>query len=174
MQNDKKPGNGGAGKGLAALDLCFIAIITLVVSAAFISALTYDFVSARTPLVILAPLLILVGMQFRQSLKTSRGTDIAYYLSELVKGKNSEFNGVAGFFGWMLMLLALIYVAGHYAGIAVFMFMMLYIVAEEKLVLSLPVSSGVTLIIYFLFEHIFSIELYRGMIYRIWAGYGIF
>jgi hypothetical protein len=174
MQNDDKPVNDEQSKHLAALDLGFIVIIGLVMLAAFISALTYDFISARTPIVILVPLLILIGLQLKRSFKGAAGTDIPKYIAELGKGKNSEFNGIAGFFGWMILLLVLIFVAGHYAGIAAFMFMLLYLVAGEKLVLSLSVSGGVTLMVFALFEHIFGIELYRGMIYRIWAGYGIF
>jgi hypothetical protein len=53
------------------------------------------------------------------------------------------------------------------------MFFLMYLVAEEKLSLSLIVSISVTVIIYLLFELLFNIELYRGLIYRIWAGYGI-
>jgi hypothetical protein len=174
MQNDKEPEKGGMSRPMAALDLIFIVMLAVIVTGAFVSALTYDFVSARTPLVILVPLLVLIAMQLVKSLKATSGADVAAYFKELIKGHYSEFNGVAAFFGWMLMLLALIYVAGHYAGIAGFMFILLYLVAEEKLVLSLSVSSGVTLMVYLLFEHVFGIELYRGLIYRIWAGYGIF
>jgi len=156
------------------MQLCFIAVIGLILVAAFIQALTYDIVSARTPLVIMVPLLILAGVEFRHSWKVAAGTDIARQLFDVLQGKNSNFNSSAGFFGWMILLLALIFVAGHYAGIAAFMFMLMYMIAGEKPVLSLSISGGVTLIIYTLFEHIFSIELYRGLVYRAWAGYGIY
>jgi hypothetical protein len=46
-------------------------------------------------------------------------------------------------------------------------------VAEEKLSASLIIPTVVTVIIYMLFEHLFNIELYRGLIFRIWMGYGI-
>lgn len=156
------------------LELCFSIIVGIIVLSAFITSLTYDFVSARTPIVILVPLLILTGVQIRRSWKQASGeVDLMADLSDVFRLKNKEFNGIAGFFGWMVFLLVLIFVTGHYVGIAVFMFFLMYLVAEEKLTLSIIVAVAVTIIIYMLFEHLFNIELYRGLIYRIWAGYGI-
>jgi hypothetical protein len=134
----------------------------------------YDFVSARTPLVILTPLLILSGLNIKRAWSNASGeVDIKSDLLNVFQFKNKEFNSVAGFFGWMVFLLGLIFITGHYAGIAVFMFFLIYLVAEEKLSLSIIVSAVTTLVIYLLFEHLFNIELYRGLIFRIWAGYGI-
>ena len=48
-----------------ALELVFISFVGLVVVGAFIAALNYDFVSARAPLVIIVPLLILVSGPWR-------------------------------------------------------------------------------------------------------------
>jgi hypothetical protein len=156
------------------LELIFSLFIGLLVVSAFISSLMYDFVSARTPLVILTPLLILSGLNIKRAWSNASGNiEIKSDLVNIFQFKNKEFNGVASFLGWMVFLLGLIYVTGHYVGIAVFMFFLIYLVAEEKLSLSLIVSIVVTVIIYMLFEHLFNIELYRGLIFRIWAGYGI-
>jgi cell division protein FtsW (lipid II flippase) len=46
------------------LELVFITFIGLVVVGALVAALNYDFISARAPLVIMVPLLILIAMQF--------------------------------------------------------------------------------------------------------------
>ena len=73
----------------------------------------------------------------------------------------------------MALLLLLIYVAGHYVGISVFMFVLMYWISREHPVLALVVSIGVTVLIYFLFEHGFSIELYRGYIPRLLSRYGV-
>lgn len=156
------------------LELCFSIFVGILVLAAFISALTYDFVSARTPIFILIPLLILAGLQIKRSWDTlSEEDDIKLDLIKVLSLKNKEFNGITGFFGWMVFLLVLIFITGHYVGIAVFMFFLMNMVAEEKLSLSVIVSIVVTIIIYMLFEHLFNIELYRGLIFRIWSGYGI-
>jgi hypothetical protein len=72
----------------------------------------------------------------------------------------------------MLFLLAIIYVAGQYVGMMVFMFTLMYFSAREPLRLSLLVTVIVTASIYGLFEHVFSIELYRGLVANLLANYG--
>jgi len=162
------------GKNHTTLELCFSLFVGIVVLAAFISSLTYDFISARTPIVILIPLLILSIIQIKRAWNAvSTELHLKADLANVFSLKNKEFNGIAGFFGWMVFLLGLIYVTGHYVGIAIFMFFLMHLVAEEKLSLSIIVSMVATIITYMLFEHLFSIELYRGLIFRIWAGYGI-
>ncbi len=153
------------------LQLCFIAIFGLVVASAFFAALSYDISSAMAPLIILVPLMLLVGVQFTHYASESRGLNIAGTLAEVAGGKNTTFNNVATFCGWVVFLLLLIFVAGHYAGIAAFMYILLKYIAKEKTILAVSISIGVTLFIYILFEHVLGMELYRGMIYRISAGY---
>ncbi|MGK0299009.1 MAG: hypothetical protein ACI9XC_002635 [Gammaproteobacteria bacterium] len=156
------------------LELIFSLFIGLVVISALISSLTYDFVSARTPIVILIPLLLLSALNIKRAWSKASGEiDIKADMANVFQFKNKEFNGVAGFFGWMVFLLGLIFITGHYVGIAVFMFFLIYLVSEEKLSLAIIVSIVISAIIYMLFEHLFNIELYRGLIFRIWAGYGI-
>jgi hypothetical protein len=178
MQTDKDPSiqepDKEQGKSTnTTLEVCFTIVIGILVAAAFLRSLTYDFVSARTPLVILVPLLILTGIQLKRSWGNSNLSEIKNALSMVFKLKNREFNGIAGFFLWMIFLLILIFVTGHYVGIAVFMFFLMNMVSEEKFSLSLIITIGVTVVIYLLFEHLFNIELYRGLIFRIWMGYGI-
>ena len=155
----------------AVLELCFISLLGVAIVSAFIAALTYDYVSARAPLFIMVPLLILIGIQFNRSRKQAHTRDLVAELSLAVKGENSDFNSVAGFIGLMILLLLLIYVAGHYIGISVFMFVLLRWISKEHPILSLLIAVGVTVIIYFLFEHGFNIELYRGYIFRILSRY---
>ena len=150
------------------LELCFIVVVGLTVAAAFVLALGYDLVSARTPLVIIVPLLILIGGHFMRVTTASRNTDVVSILWAVVRGENQNFNIVAGFAGWMVLLLALIIVAGHYVGIAALMFILLRVVSREKILLSLAITTGVTLMIFILFELGFDIELHRGAIFKIW------
>jgi hypothetical protein len=74
----------------------------------------------------------------------------------------------------MTFLLLLIYVGGHYVGISVFMFVLMRWVSNERPILALLVSIGVTVLIYFLFEHGFNIELYRGYIPNLLGRHGLF
>jgi hypothetical protein len=156
--------------GRATLELYFIGVVSLIVIAAFISALGYEIVSARTPIVIMVPLIILIGVQLVRAIKASRVVDVSSVLSSVAKGNSKKFNRVAGFIGWMALLLALIIVAGHYAGIAILMFILLRLVSKEEILFSLALSAGVTIVIFLLFELGFDIELHRGAIFRIWAG----
>ena len=173
MDNHDKE-NEGQSRNMAALDLCFILAVGALMTGAFISALTYDFVSARTPIVILIPLLIMIGVQIKKSYHAGGFADIGHAFGEMMQGKIADFNGVAAFFGWLILLLTLIFLIGHYAGMVIFMFLLLHIVAEEKFVLSLTISVSVTLVIYLLFEQIFRIALDRGLVYQVWNGYSIF
>lgn len=150
----------------AVLELCFIALLGLAVVGAFVSALSYDFVSARAPLFVMVPLLFLIGVQFNRARKSAHVSDMITELSHAIRGRNSNFNSVAGFIGLMALLLLLIYVAGHYIGILVFMFVMLRWISGEKLLLALMISLSVTALIFALFEYGFNIELYRGYMFR--------
>jgi len=159
------------GKGKAALELCFITLIGLAVIGSFVAALSYDFISARAPFVVMVPLLVLVGVQINRTRKQTGAGSLVTELSMVCRGQCSEFNTVAGFIALMVLLLLLIYLAGHYVGISVFMLVLLRFVAREKWLLSLSLTCGVTSLIYMLFEHGFNIELYRGYAFRLLAGY---
>jgi hypothetical protein len=173
QQSATDTGQGDKGKHKI-LEICFIAIVGIVMTTAFLQALTYDFIAARAPIVILVPLLILAGFHARQSYIAARDMNISAALMQIASGHNKTFNSVAKFCGWMIFLLILILVTGHYAGICVFMFILLNFTANERTSLSLSVAGGVTLFIYILFEQVLEMELYRGLIYRIWAGYSVF
>jgi hypothetical protein len=71
----------------------------------------------------------------------------------------------------MILLLLLIYAAGHYVGISVFMLFLLRRLSKESWLLSLAITIGITVIIYLLFEHGFNIELYRGYFFRFLLPY---
>lgn len=157
-----------------ALELIFISFLGLVVIGGFIAALGYDFISARAPLVIMVPLLILIAGQFNKTRKQAENHVIVKHMSLALKGQNREFNSVVRFIGFMSLLLLLIYVGGHYVGISVFMFVLMYWISREHPILSLLIAVGVTILIYFLFEHGFNIELSRGYVFRLLSRYGLF
>ncbi len=157
-----------------ALELMFISIVGLIIVGAFIVALNYDFVSARAPLVIMVPLLILIAMQFIKIRRRAEHHVVAMQLSQALSGRSSEFNAVLRFVAFMTILLLLIYVAGHYVGISLFMFVMMYRISREHPIFALLVSIGMTVLIYFLFEYGFNIQLYRGYLARLLGSYGLF
>lgn len=154
------------------LEMIFIVFVGVVVLSAFVAALGYDILSARAPLFIMVPLLILIGVQFNRTRKALSPNEMKSNVGDAASGKNKEFNAVLGLITWMCALLAVIYIAGHYLGIVIFMFLLLYVVAKESLRLSIIVTVAVTAFIYILFEHGFNIELYRGLLYRMMFEYG--
>ncbi|MEE9159399.1 MAG: hypothetical protein V3U60_13575 [Gammaproteobacteria bacterium] len=153
------------------LELFFIVLVGLALGTAFIAALTYDFVSARTPLCILVPLLLLIGTQINRTRIATNAKKVMSDLSYAVRGQNRKFNKAAGMVGWIVMLMLLILIAGHYVGVATFMYILLNVISKESKLLSASVSIGVTTIIYILFELGFNIELYRGLFYDLLSGY---
>jgi len=155
----------------AALELCFIAFVGLSVAAAFIAALSYDFISARAPLVVMVPLLLLIGVQITRTLKLPEAGSFVREISSALRGQSSSFNIVAEFIGMMALLLFAIYLVGHYVGVSIFMLLLLRRRSKESWLLSLVLTIGVTLSIYLLFEHGFNIELHRGYFFRLWAPY---
>lgn len=164
MQTDSKK---------ATLELIFISISGLVVLAAFVAALGYDFVSARAPLCIMVPLLLLIAFQVRRTRRAARATSVIGDIGDVIRGKNAEFNSVFKLMAWMALLVGVIFVGGHYTGMVLFLFLLLHVVGKESLVLSIAVTIGVTLGIYLLFEHLFNIELYRGVIFNRVFAYGV-
>lgn len=151
----------------AVLEACFITLLGLIVLGAFIVALTYDFISARAPIVVMVPLIILIGVQVNRARKQANMQELVTSISGALKGNDSDFNRVVMFIALMALLLLLIYIAGHYIGISAFMFVLMRWIAKEKLLLSLAITAAVTLLIYALFEHGFNIELYRGYLFQL-------
>ena len=95
-------------------------------------------------------------------------------IRKVFRGRAPMFRKIAILNGWFVLLLALIQIAGHYAAIAFFMFMLIWYVAKERWLTALIVSAAITLAIVVVFEHLFNIELYRGLIFRYFAGYRVF
>ena len=143
----------------------FVGLLGIAFVVAFIAALTYDFVSARAPLFILAPLIILIGVQFRRTRKASAEVTTEPSVSAAPANSQQKLRKILELIAWTGLLLLMIFVAGHYVASAVFMYLLLHTVSKESNKLSIIVSICVVAIIYALFEHGFNIELSRGLIF---------
>ncbi len=155
-------------------ELLFLVIMLIAVLIAFISAWGYHPISARAPLVVMTPLIILMVFQGIKLLKATDQTYFRDFYEGLVRGKNVDQIKILKFICWMVMLSVLIYITGHYIGSGLFMFILLFFYGKEKLRISLTLSIVATVILFVLFEIVFGIELYRGMIYRFFMGYDVF
>ena len=76
------------------LELLFISFIAIVTIGSFIAALTYDFVSARAPLCVLVPLLILTGIQFNRTRGKADLNSLKVSVTRVGQGKDHNFNRV--------------------------------------------------------------------------------
>ncbi len=161
-------------RNMQALELCFVLVLCVVVAAAFWEATTYQLVSSRTPFVIIVPLFALLVFQAFRLLGKGDAVHVKGALSQAMQGRIPMLNKLMVLSGWLVALLAAIIVAGHYIAMAAFVFILTRLIAKERLMLSLITTAVITLIIYAAFEIGFDIELYRGLVYRYWAGYRIF
>ncbi|MBL1435043.1 MAG: hypothetical protein COB08_002435 [Rhodobacteraceae bacterium] len=156
------------------LELVFVGVLILIVLAAILEAFTYQLVSSRTPFVAMVPLIILLVFQFFRLLRKGSGETFMRVISQARQKALPELNKVLGFVGWVALLFVTILIFGHYVGIVLFMFLLMRVVAKERLVLTLIIVFCITAILFVLFEYGFDIKLYRGLIHRYFSGYRVF
>jgi hypothetical protein len=80
-------------------------------------------------------------------------------------------NRVVAMSGWMVALMIMITVIGHYAGIVIFGFLLTWYLARERFWLAAAVTAATALFIFLVFEYGFNVDLYRGLLFRYFAGY---
>ncbi|MBD3677929.1 MAG: hypothetical protein HUJ27_05930 [Rhodobacteraceae bacterium] len=152
------------------LEIVFLAVVGLVVIAAFFEALSYQLVSSRTPFVIMVPLFLLIVIHARRLFKVRQYADFGHRLRMALRGEVPGVNKVAAMSGWMAGLLVLIMALGHYAGLLIFSFFLMWR-AGERFKLAATVAVVSTVMIFVVFEFGFDVELYRGLLFRYFAGY---
>jgi hypothetical protein len=156
---------------LFAIEICFLAFISFVVVIAFVEALSYKIVSSRTPFVIMVPLLILIVVHMRRLWKIRVHFDPKVRIAAALRGGDAKMNKIAVFSGWMVALVIMITIFGHHAGVFLFCVILMRFIAGESWKLTLIVAAGTVLFIFGVFEFVFNIELYRGLIVRWFLGY---
>lgn len=179
MQDNSKPCPNGNIKlpkrsGIFALEVCFLAFVAVLVIAAFLEAFTYQLVSSRTPFVIMVPLLLLIVAQAVKLYRSRAGHETVNQIKNALAGRSPVFRKIVNLHAWFLGFFLLINLAGHYIALAVFVFMLIWVAAKERLNVAIGLSLGTTAVIFLLFAYGFNIELYPGLVYRYFAGYRIF
>lgn len=161
----------GRRSDLFALEVLFLGFIAVLVILAFIQALSYKIVSSRTPFVIMVPLLILIAVHARRLWRVRKEFDLSGRLLRVTSWENRRFKSVVGFSVWMVILVAMITVFGHYAAIFLFCTILMRFLAQEPWGLTLAVAAGTTFFLFGVFEFVFDVELYRGLIVRYFLGF---
>ena len=147
-------------------DFLFSLLLIALLVVFFIALIDYRPVTRRAPLVVMIPLALLVlGETFKitrklRALKRENSTQTL-----LPRLDRNKFAKASQILVWLIILLVMIYFAGHLGGILLFLVVFLKFVSKEPWKISLSVSAGVTLGLYALFEKILMIPLYRGAIY---------
>lgn len=157
-----------------ALEVCFIAVVAVIAIAAFIEAFSYQLVSSRTPFVFLVPLLLLIGFQIFRLWRAPDAAAVKDRIVAAITGKNEAFGKIVTILTWLAIAFGTIILFGHYAGLGLLMLVLMRRIAKEKWRLTLIIVGSMIAIIFLTFELGFDIELYRGMVFRYFAGYRIF
>ena len=148
-------------------DLLFCLILILFLAVFFIAASGYKPVTRRAPMVVMVPLtFMLLGEVFKiiQKLRSLRREDTTQtFLPRIDRQKLGK--GVQ-ILVWLVILLGMIYFAGHIGGIPIFLLIFLKFVSREPWKITIGVSVGVIVGLFFLFEKVLNILLYRGLIYE--------
>lgn len=154
-----------------ALEILFLGFIAVVVLAAFFEALTYKLVSSRTPFVIMAPLAIFIFVHARRLWRVRQDFNPRARIADAFAGRNQNFKKIVGFSAWMIGMVLMILVLGHYAGIFLFCVILMRYLEGERWMLTLMVAAATTMFIFGVFEYVFNIDLYRGLIIRYFLGF---
>lgn len=144
---------------------CLLLIVLLVVF--FVAALGYKPVTRRAPLLVMIPLAVMVVGQAAvlvKKLKQARAENVETSL--LPKIETKKLRKAAQLFLWMVLLILMIYLAGHAGGIALFLILFLKFASHERWLLSISLGLGVSVALYALFEVALRIMLYPGVIYE--------
>jgi hypothetical protein len=122
----------------------------------------------------MVPLILFLGVALLRLLREGGARGAGGRVAAALRGQVPGARKMAAFMAWLGALLATIIAFGHYAGIAIFVFVLTRVLARERLRSALILSLAVTLILFVVFEIGFDIELYRGLTYRYFAGYKVF
>lgn len=156
---------------LFTLEVLFLGFVAAVVLIAFVQALGYKIVSSRTPFVIMVPLFVLIAIHARRLWRVRGDFNPRARLADALGGRSAGFASVVDISAWMVGLVAMIAVLGHYIGLFVFCVILMRFRAGETWKITLLVAAGTVLFIFGVFEYLFNIDLYRGLIIRYFLGF---
>lgn len=155
-------------------DMVFTLILALIVGVFFIDALDFHPVSARAPLIVMVPLVILFIIHLIKLRKQTNFSEVKEFLSTIFKGNNENYKKIVQLTFWMIVFMVFIYAFGYYVSSALFLLILLRFISKEKWRLTLSLMLVVPFVLFLLFEVLLGLELYRGIIYMIWRGYDVF
>lgn len=148
-------------------DLLFCVILIFLLAIFFIAVSGYKPVTRRAPLMVMVPLAFMLlgeALKIIQNLRSLKREDTTQTL--LPRIEKQKLGKAVQILVWLVILLGMIYFAGHIGGITIFLLIFLKFVSRESWKITIGVSVGVTAGMFFLFEKILRVVLYRGVIYE--------
>ncbi|MEX1216442.1 tripartite tricarboxylate transporter TctB family protein [Saccharospirillum sp.] len=163
-------------KEIRVAEVVFILFLLVVTIAAILESLTYSMTAARTPLVILTPLLLLIiGISVREIRAMKReSASLAETARNALAGQYRTLNQFIVFSLWLIFLIVMVIVLGQYLAIAIFTWLLMRPVGKESNSLSIKIALGLPLALYGLFDLVLNLEMFPGILYQLWAGYDVF
>jgi hypothetical protein len=155
-------------------DFIFTIILSILLVVFLIDAVGFHPVARRAPMVVMIPLILLIIIQIIRLTRVVSFSAMIEFIAKIFNGKEENYKKVFQITLWMIVLIASIYVVGHYVGSALFLFVLLRIISREKWSSTLLIMVIVPVILYVLFEYLLGLQLYRGILYLLWRGYDVF
>lgn len=153
-------------KSVLQADLWFCLFLLALLAVFFIAAGGYKPVTRRAPLLVMIPLAVMLLGQLVLILKKLKRINISHpEQSGLLQINHQEVRRAFQILLCLMLLLGMIYVGGHLAGIAMFLFLFLRLVCKDPWRTVIYVSAGSVAALYILFERLLMIPLYKGVIY---------
>jgi hypothetical protein len=154
-------------KSVLQADLWFCLFFLALLAVFFIAAGGYKPVTRRAPLIVMIPLAVMLLGQLVLTVKNLRRVSAAHpEQKSLLQINRQAIHRAFQILLWLVLLLVMIYVGGHLAGIAVFLFLFLRFVCHDPWRTTIYVSAGSVAALYLLFERLLMIPLYTGLIYE--------
>ncbi len=153
-------------KSVLQADLWFCLFLLALLTMFFIAAGGYKPVTRRAPFLVMIPLAAMLLGQLVLILKNLHRVNISQQeQSGLLQINRQAVRRASQILLWLVLLLGMIYVGGHLAGIALFLFLFLRLVCKDPWRTAIYVSVGSVAALYILFERVLMIPLYSGIIY---------
>lgn len=154
----------------------FSGVLIVVFAVAIIMALGYHGRAKVAPLVVAIPgitvVLVLLAQDLRAKAKlaSSHSAEANEDEKKPKKGKEITTRSELIAFGWVTLLLVLLYFLGFVVAIPVYLFLYMRVKSKEKLRFSLAFAAVSSLVLYVFFIQILKMQLYPGLILELLMG----
>ena len=153
-------------------ELWFCLFLIMLLGVFFLAASGCNPVSIRAPLIVMIPLGAMLLGQLLIAVKNLRQASDSQSEKEGQQKDNSQATRRAvQIILWLVLLLGMIYLGGHLAGIAVFLFLFLRFVCKDPWRTAIYVGAGTAAGLYLLFERVLMIPLYQGVVYLTFSNW---